>query len=264
EKEPTRIVLVSQALARKYWPNENPVGKTILIGPGLGPAFDQGPVQIIGVVGDMRERLDDDWLGTIMYQLPAQIPDRAMTLIQTLQPSAILVRTRPGFAPMSVSETVKQTMLKVGNVPATNVRTMEQVALDSTAQKNFNLALLGLFAALAVLLAGVGIYGVMSYSVEQRTHEIGIRAALGATPLDTLKLVLGQALRMSTIGVAAGIIAALGLMRVIASQLFHVKPTDPLTFVMVPIILVAIALAGAFIPALRAIRTDPMAASRQE
>ena len=150
------------------------------------------------------------------------------------------------------------------NCRSAKIRTMEQASLDSTARQNFNLLLLGLFAAIALLLAAMGIYGVMSYSVEQRTHEIGIRTALGATRRDTLNLVLFQALRITMVGLAAGIAAAFGLTRLLNAQLFGVKPSDPLTFTAVPLILLLVALAAACIPALRASRVDPLVALRHE
>jgi len=187
-----------------------------------------------------------------------------MALVNRLQPGAVLIRTRPGVAPMSVSRGVQQALLAADRLPASKVRTMEQVSLDSTARQNFNLLLLGLFAAIALLLAAVGIYGVMSYSVEQRTHEIGIRAALGASRRDTLSLVLFDALRMAMAGVAAGVAASFGLTRLLRAQLFGVKPWDPPTFTSVPLILLAVALAAACIPALRASRVDPLVALHHE
>lgn len=257
-----RTVVISQAMARKFWPNDNPVGQTILIGHRLGSGFDQGPVEIVGVVGDVRERLE---LGPtpIMYESPYEIPDRAMALMNS-ELDAILVRTRPRVAPVTVSEAVKQTLIAIANVPATNVRTMEQVSLDSTARQNFNLLLLSLFAAIALLLAAVGVYSVMSYSVERRTHEFGVRAALGATPSNTLALVLGQAFRMTAAGVVLGLAASFGLTRLLAAQLYSVKSSDPLTFAAVPVILVVVAVAAAGIPARRASRLDPIVALRNE
>jgi putative ABC transport system permease protein len=263
QDEPSSTVVINQAMARKYWPNGNPVGQSIYLGPGLGPGFEEGVTQIVGVVGDVRERLDDDPPST-MYQTPAQIPDAAMALVNGLQPSAIMVRTRPGVSPMGVSKAVEQVLLTEAELPVSDVRTMDRAGLDSTARQNFNLLLLGLFAAIALLLAAVGIYGVMSYSVEQRTHEIGIRAALGASSRDTLRLVLRQALRMSVAGIAVGIVASFGLTRLLKAQLFGVQPLDPMTFVTVPIILLLIALAAAGVPALRASRVDPMVALRHE
>src|SRR5881296_1881868 len=141
---------------------------------------------------------------------------------------------------------------------------MDQVSMNSTARRNFDLILLGLFAVIALVLAAVGIYGVMSYSVEQRTHEIGIRAALGANRRDTLRLVQLQALRMALAGVGVGVAASFGLTPLLRAQLFGVKPSDPLTFIAVPVILLAVALAAAYVPALRATRIDPLTALRHE
>ena len=142
-----------------------------------------------------------------MYQTPPQIPDAAMALVNGLQADAILVRSRPGVNPLSVSEAVQQALMAGNRIAVTKLRTMDQVSRDSTARRNFNLLLLGMFASIALLLAAVGIYGVMSYTVAQRTHEIGIRAALGANRGDILSLELGQAMRMTIAGIAAGIVA---------------------------------------------------------
>jgi ABC-type antimicrobial peptide transport system permease subunit len=141
---------------------------------------------------------------------------------------------------------------------------MRQLSRDSTARQNFNLLLLGLFAGMALLLAGVGIYGVMSYAVAQRTHEIGIRGALGATRGDTLRLVLCQALAVTLAGIAAGVAASFGLTRLLSAQLYGVRPVDPVTFAAAPVILTGVALAAAAIPARRATRVDPLAALRHE
>jgi len=263
EQEPRRTVVISKAMAQQFWPDENPIGKTIFIGPALGLDYQVGMTEIIGVVGDVRERLDVE-PQPVMYQVPSQIPDGDMTLINGLETTAMLIRTRPGIAPISVSQPVQQALLAGDQLVPAKVRTMEQVSIDSTAQKNFNLLLLGSFAAVALLLAAVGIYGVMSYSVEQRTHEIGIRAALGANRRDTLSLVLLQALRLTIAGLGVGIAGSFGLTRLLSAQLFSVKSSDPLTFAAVPLILLAVALAAACIPALRATRMDPLTALRHE
>ena len=263
DQEPGRTVVISQAMARKYWPNANPVGQSIIIGPGLGPDYEAGVTEIVGVVGDVRERLDIDPT-PVMYQAPSQVLNAAMALVNRLEPGAILVRTKPGIAPMSVSQVVQQALLETDQLPVAKIRSMEQVSLDSTARQNFNVLLLGLFAAVALLLAAVGIYGVMSYSVEQRTHEIGIRAALGANRRDVLNLMLLQALRMAIAGIAAGIAASFGLTRLLSAQLFGVKPSDPFTFTVVPLTLLVVSLAAACIPALRASRVDPLVALRHD
>jgi len=263
DQEPGRTVVISQAMARKFWPGANPIGQTIFIGPALGPAYQVGLTEIVGVAGDVRERLNVD-PQPVMYQSPSQIPDADMALLNGYEAAGILIRTRPGVAPMSVSRAARQALLAGHQLPVSKVRTMEQASVDSTARQNFNLLLLGLFAAIALLLAAVGIYGVMSYSVEQRTREIGIRAALGADRSHTLRLVLLQALRMTVAGVAAGIAASFGLTRLLSAQLFNVKSSDPLTFAAVPVILFVVALGAACIPALRATRIDPMTALRHE
>jgi predicted permease len=263
DQEADRTVVISQTMARKYWPDANPVGQTIVIGPGLGPGYEAGVTEIVGVAGDVRWRLDVE-PAPIMYQAPSQVLDGAMALVNRLQPGAALIRTRAGVAPMSVSQAVQQALLAADQLPAAKIRTMEQASLDSTARQNFNLLALGLFAVIALLLAAMGIYGVMSCSVEQRTHEIGIRAALGANRRDTLNLVLVQAMRMTVAGLAAGIAASFGLTRLLRAQLFGVKPSDLLTLTAVPLILLVVALAAACIPALRASRVDPLVALRHE
>ena len=236
DHEGRATVVINQALARQYWPNRDPVGQSIYMGPGLGPSMGAGMTEIVGVVGNVRESLDGDSPPT-MYQMPEQIPDGAMQLVNSLSPSAVLIRTRVGVAPRSVSGAVQQALLAEAELPVSKVRTMQEAGIDSTARQNFNLLLLGLFAAIALLLASVGIYGVMSYSVEQRSHELGIRTALGATRRDTLRLVLLQGLRMAAAGIAVGLVASLWLTRLMKAQLFGVKPLDALTFVTVPAIL---------------------------
>jgi putative ABC transport system permease protein len=149
-------------------------------------------------------------------------------------------------------------------LPATRVRTMESLSLTSTAQQNFNLLLLSLFAALALLLATVGIYGVISYGVTQRTHEIGLRIALGAQRANVVGLVVGQGLALTLIGVGAGLTGAFALTRFLAKMLYGVRPTDPLTFVAVPLLLTGAALLACYIPAHRATKVDPMEALRYE
>jgi len=200
-----------------------------------------------------------------MYQLDSQIPDAAMKLVNGLESASVIVRTKPGVAPLSVSHAVQEALL-AGDIqlPATGVRTMESLSLTSTAQQNFNLLLLSLFAALALLLATVGIYGVISYGVTQRTHEIGIRIALGARRTNVVGLVVGQGLALTLIGVGAGLAGAFALTRFLAKMLYGVRPTDTLTFVAVPLILTGAALFACYIPARRATKVDPMVALRYE
>ena len=264
EQEPLHTVVISEAMARKFWPHQNPVGQSILIGAGLGPKLDQGATEIVGVVGDVHYWLDSD-APAAMYQLYSQTPDEALRVMSQLQPAGIAVRTRPGVAPLTISRAVQEALL-AGDIelPATKVQTMEQLMQGSTPETNFILLLLSIFAAMALLLAAVGIYAVISYSVEQRTHEIGIRMALGAEQKDALRLVLGQAFKLILAGVAVGICGALALTRFLAGLLYGVKPTDPLTLTAVSIILVGVAMLACYIPARRATKVDPMVALRYE
>ena len=265
DQESARTVIVNEALARKFWPNANPLGQAILIGGGLGPDFDEGSVEIVGVVGNVREGGLDNDPPPIMYQLYSQIPDGAIKLVNGLEPASVIVRTRPGVAPLSVSQPVQEALLAGDTqLPATKVRTMESLSLTSTARQNFTLLLLGVFAAIALLLATVGIYGVISYGVTQRTHEIGIRMALGAERANVIRLVVGQGLVLTLMGVAAGLAGAFALTRFLAKMLYGVRPTDPLTFVGVSLVLTGAALIACYIPARRATKVNPMVALRYE
>jgi predicted permease len=265
DREPAQTVVINEAMANKFWPNADPVGQAISIGAGLGPDFEEGSTEIIGVVGNVRENGLYNDPPPVMYQLPSQIPDGAMKLVNGLQLAGVVVRTKPGIAPTSVSQAVQEALL-AGDapLPATRVRTMEQVSLNSTARQNFNLLLLGVFAAIALLLAAVGIYGVMSYTVEQRTHEVGIRTALGASRSDVLKLIVGQGFKLALIGVGMGIVGALMLTRFLSSLLYGVRPSDPATFLAVSLLLAGVALLASYIPARRATKVDPMVALRYE
>jgi putative ABC transport system permease protein len=188
-----------------------------------------------------------------------------MKLVNALLPASVIVRTKPGIAPLSVSRPVQEALLAGdAQLPAMSVRTMEQLTLSSTARQNFALLLLGVFAAIALLLATVGIYGVISYSVAQRTREIGIRMALGAERADVVRLVVGQGLGLTLIGIAAGLAGAFALTRFLVSLLYGVKPTDPLTFISVSLVLTGAALLACYIPAWRATKVDPMEALRYE
>jgi putative ABC transport system permease protein len=218
----------------------------------------------VGVAGDVHYRLDADppW---VMYQLYSQVSDAGMQLVNQLLPARIAIRTKPGVTPLSVSRAAQNALLKGDpQLPATQVQTMDQIILRSTAQANFALFLLGVFAAIGLSLAALGIYGVLSYGVEQRNHEIGVRMALGAQLGDVLRTVVGPGMILVLMGIGMGIIGALGLTRFLSSLLYGVKPTDPLTFVIVSIVLCFVALAACYIPARRATKVDPMVALRYE
>jgi predicted permease len=265
DQEPMRTVVINEAMAREFWPNASPVGQAISIGAGLGLDYDEGSVEIVGVVGNVREgglRYDPP---PVMYQLHSQIPDEAMKLVNGLLPASVIVRTKPGISPMSLSQPVQDALLAGDTqLPATKVHTMESLSLTSTGRQNFTLLLLGVFAAIALLLAMVGMYGVISYGVSQRTHEIGIRVALGAERANVIKLVVGQGLVLTLIGVAAGLVGAFAFTRFLNSMLYGVRPTDPLTFMVVSLILTGTALLASYLPAQRAAKVDPMVALRHE
>lgn len=264
EGEPARTVVINQAMAHKFWPNSNPVGQNIVIGAGLGPEYKEGLSEVVGIVGNVRVWTLYQSFAPTMYQLPSQIPDAAMVLVSRQWPDAFIVRTRAGVAPASVSRAVQQILLKNEGLAPTHIRTMEQVIQDSTSNRKFTLLLMGLFAAAALFLAAIGLYGVISYAVAARTHEIGIRMALGAEPHDMLSLVLRQGSKLALIGVGIGVAAALALARFLASLLYGVKPADPLTFIAVSLILLGVALLACYIPARRATKVDPVVALRHE
>jgi putative ABC transport system permease protein len=261
-QEPGRTAVISETMARQYWPHDNPVGQAIVVGPGLG-SLSEGRVEIVGVVGDVREGLDrGPW--SVIYQTPLQIPDSAMALVNRLSREAVIIRTKASISPMRVGWTAERDLETREGLAATKLRTMKQLGMDSTARQNFTLILFSVFAAIAMLLAAVGIYGVVSYLVNQRTHEIGIRMALGAQPGDILGDVLWQGGKMALAGIGLGVAASFGLTRLMKSLLFGVSADDPLTLAAVVSALLCVALLACWIPARRAMRVDPMAALRHE
>ena len=248
------VVIINEALAKQFWPESDPLNDRMTIGQGA-PAFkDDPPRQIIGVVGDVRVRaLNRDPLPN-MYFTGSRIP---------LPLSAWVIRTR--VAPMSLSSAIQNELREAsGGLPVANVRTMEAILSRSTAAENFNARVLTIFGCSALLLAAIGIYGLMAYSVKHRAQEIGIRLALGAESSHIRKMVVFQGLRPALAGVVCGLAAAFGLTRLIASFLFGVKPWDPLVFFVVPVILVVVALVAVWLPAMRASRVDPIHALRYE
>jgi predicted permease len=264
DREPVHTVIINDAMARKFWPKQNPVGQSIIIGAGLGPDLDQGPTEIIGIVGDVHERLDAAPTAT-MYLLWSQVPVGGLTLLSQLYPASIAVRTKAGVAPLSVAKAVREELLGGDTkLPATKVQTMDQVMQDSMARANFNLILISIFAGIALLLAAVGIFGVVSHTVQQRTREIGIRMALGAQKHEVLAVVVNQGMILTVTGVGIGLAGALALTKFLSSLLYGVKPSDPLTFVVVSLLLSGVGLIACYLPARRATRVDPMVALRCE
>ncbi len=256
-----RVVLVNEAMAKKYWPKEDPIGQVITIGAGLGPQFDDSPRQVVGVVGTVRETGLGSENEAVMYVPQSQTPEGITALIDSAVPLSWVVRT--AAPPTTLLAAVEREFGSVDRMlPISHERTMENVVAESLARQNFNMMLLSIFAAIALVLAAIGVYGLMSYSVEQRTQEIGIRMALGAARFDMMGMVLKAGMKLVILGVVLGVGLAYGLTRVLASLLFGVKANDPLTFALVPAILAAVALVATLIPARRAATIAPSQALR--
>jgi putative ABC transport system permease protein len=258
-----KVVVINQAMAKKYWPKEDPTGQVVTIGKGLGPQFNDAPRQIVGIVGDVRETgLAETNVG-VMYIPQSQVPDALTQLANSVIPLSWCFRSASD--PDSLRSAIQREFQAVdGQMPISKVRTMEQVIADNVSRQNFNMLLLSILAGIALVLAAIGIYGLMSYSVEQQTKELGIRMALGAGKSEVLKLMLKQGMTPACIGVAAGLAIAYGLTRLLATLLYGVRASDPLTFAMVAVALTAVALFATYVPARRAARVDPLVALREE
>jgi predicted permease len=254
-----RVMVIDDVFARKYFPNQDPLGKRINLNNGNVQA------EIVGVVGHVKQwGLDSDDTHSLRAQfyLPCmQMPDEYIAMA----PSGAGVVVRSEETATALFDAIRHTSEQMSSQQVIyGAETMDEVISDSLADRRFSMILLGTFAALALLLASVGIYGVISYLVGQRTHEIGIRLALGAQRKDVLRLILEQGGRLAIMGIAIGFAAALGLTRLLAGMLFGVTPTDPVTFAAVALLLCSIALLACYVPARRAMRVDPMVALRNE
>ena len=244
------VTVINETLARRYWPGEDPIGKRI-----ISPARADGTLTtVVGVVGDVRNDGLDDEPKPELYFPYAQNPQTHMFIV-----------VRTANDPAGLMAAVRREVWAVDkNLPLSDLSTLEQLLDKTIAQRRFNLLLLGMFAGVALVLAAVGIYGVMSYAVTQRIHEIGVRMALGAQTSNVLRMVVGQGIRLALVGIAIGLGAALALTRLMASLLYEVSATDPLTFAVIALMLAAVALVACYVPARRATRVDPMVALRYE
>jgi len=243
-----KAAIINYDLARIYFPDEDPLGKRI--------TFDDGGswISIVGVIADVKQLGLDS----------SAKPEVYFPYLQMTSPTmSIVVRT--GSNPLNLVAAMKSQIQEIDkDLPIADVKTMRQLLSESVSGRRFNMLLLTVFAGVALVLAAVGIYGVMSYSVSQRTHEIGIRMALGAQTSDVLKLVVGEGMLLALAGVAIGLVASLFLTRLMSTLLFGVSATDPITFALISVMLTGVALAASLVPARRAIKVDPMVALRYE
>ena len=260
-RDKTLATIVNETLARAAWPRENPIGKRFACCEA-GPKGRMDPVwhEVVGVVGDVRAWGLDRQIQPEFYLPIAQMPPDAWDWIgRTMD---LMVRTRDGRFPASELRTTVASIAP--SAPIYRLSTVRQKISGTLEESHFDTFLLAVFAAIALLLSSVGIYGVLSYVVAQRTRHIGIRMALGATPAQVMRDVLWYGVRLTTVGLALGLAGAVAGTRVLSSLLYSVKPLDPLTFIAVPLLLAVVAVAASYIPARRATQVDPMVALRHE
>ena len=257
------VVIINESFAKQFLKDGDPLAERLIIGKSFMREFaSEQPRQIVGVASDVRDGGLNRDPQPAMYVPQAQIPDAANALNVRLTPIAWVVRTR--MSPYAASATVQEQLRQVTGLPVSDVRSMEDVVSRSVSRQQFNMLLMTVFASSALLLAAIGIYGLMAYSVEQRTQEIGIRLALGANTGDVRRMVIRQGMRLAVVGLVIGLASSFGLARVIANLLFGVTPRDPLVFTAAPLLLAAVAFIGVYLPARRAVRVDPVIALRAE
>jgi putative ABC transport system permease protein len=257
------VAMINQAMAKQFWPNGDPLKDRIQIGVGAGPAFAELPRQVIGIVGDTHDEGLNRDPAPIMFIPVAQMPDLETALNSRVAPVWWIVRTTvdPHTLVTSISAALRDAS---AGLPVAHIRTMDEIEIGNTSRQRFNMLLLTIFGGAGLLMAAIGVYGVMSYSVQQRTQELGIRMALGAQASNLRNMVIGQGMTLTLIGVVIGIGGAFWLTRFLASFLFGVKALDPFVFIVTPLLLTVVALIAIWIPARQATRVDPMTALRFE
>ena len=255
------VVLINEAMAKRFWPKGDPLQDRLLIAPGVGSPFAEPARQIVGIVGDTRTMALTRPPEPTMYTPIAQMPNGMTALNSRIAPLYWIARSTG--EPHSMAALMAEALrVASGGLPVAHIRTMDELVVRNTSQQRFNMFLLTIFGASALLMAAIGIYGLMAYSVQQRTQEMGIRMALGAQPSHIRNMVIRQGMVLSLIGVAIGLAGAFGMTRFLASFLFDVTTWDPLAFVITPVLLATVALVAVWIPAERAVQVDPMAALR--
>jgi putative ABC transport system permease protein len=249
-----RVVLITESAARQFFPGEDPIGKTITLGWGRGPGTPRAGGEVVGILGDIKDAGLNEPNPPQIYLPLRQWPVSSMTVI-----------LKTAVPPLSMTDTVRNEVYAIdGSLPVSNLNTLDAVVAKSISQQRFYMLLLTIFAGVALVLAAVGIFGVLSYAVSQRTREIGIRMALGAHGRSVIALVVRQAMILVACGVAAGLGFGLLLSQTMARMLFDVAPTDPATYATVAAVLAVVALFASYVPARRATRVDPIVALRAE
>ena len=257
------VVIINEAMAREFWPKGDPLNDRLEIGAGMGPVFAEPTRQIIGIVGDMRDGGLNQDPGPTMYIPVAQMPDKVTELNSRIAPLWWIVRTRmePHSLTAAVSNAVREA---TGGLPVAHIRSMDEIVVQTTSRERFNMLLLTTFGASALLMAAIGIYGLMAYSVQQRTQELGVRMALGAQPANIRNMVIRQGMSLAGIGLLIGICGSFWLTKFLTGFLFGVKTWDPTAFILTPVFLCAVALVAVWVPARKATRVDPISALRFE
>ena len=255
------VIVIDEALARQYFPNEDPLGKRLRQSIG----YDTPSLEIVGVVRHVEpyglDRLEAGSGPAQFYTNFNQAPLPSLSR----RAGTINLLTRTEAEPLSLASAVRGQIAALNkDQPVFNVRTMEQIVAQSVAARRFSMLLLTVFALVALALASLGIYGLMSYAVAQRSREIGVRMALGAQPRDVLRLVIGQGMVLALVGVALGLVTSVALTRTMKNLLFGISATDPVTFAAIALLLIAVAMLACYVPARRATKVDPMVALRTE
>jgi putative ABC transport system permease protein len=251
--ESSNAIIINESFAKAYYAGLDPIGQHFRF-RDFGPGKEAPWSTVVGVIGDIRHSRPEDAAAPQVY-LPFAQSD----------PSRAFVAVRTGIPPAQLIPAIRRVVSDIDPGQAiADIQTMDQRVADANARRRFQTFLLAVFAGMALFLAAVGLYGLMAYAVKQRTAEIGVRIALGAQRRDVLKLILGQGIMLTIAGLALGLIAALGLTRVLVSLLYGVAPSDPVTLIIVPLVLITISLLACYVPARRAMRVDPMVALRYE
>jgi predicted permease len=257
------VVIINQEMARRFWPTGDPLNDHLVIGKGMRPEYDQEPLRrIVGIVGNVRDTGLTRPARPAMYVPVAQEPDGVTTLNVRLLPIVWMART--ATQPLVAARPIEQALQRASGLPVTRIRSMDEIVAESTARSRFDMWLMTMFGGCALLMAAIGVYGLVGYSVQQRTAEIGIRMALGADERAVRNMVLRQGMTFAVAGIILGVVSSLALARVLTGFLFGVTPRDPTVFTIVTVLLVVVAFIAVWVPARRATRLDPLTALRHD